>query len=150
MFQGQGDISPDMIHLSGSTCCTVLFNGRTLISSNAGDSRAVLVGMDNGTMFVKELTSDHKPCTQAEKDRILKAGGIIDTFKDENGKNIGPERVWAKGEDMPGLAMSRSMGDGLAHSVGVIATPEIIEYQVQDQDQFIVIGSDGVFEFLSN
>lgn len=28
-------------------------------------------------------------------------------------------------EESPGLAMSRSLGDYQAHSVGVIATPEI-------------------------
>ena len=59
------------------------------------------------------------------------SGGVIDTFKDENGENIGPQRVWAKEDDMPGLAMSRSIGDGLAHSVGVIPTPQIIQYALQ-------------------
>jgi serine/threonine protein phosphatase PrpC len=51
---------------------------------------------------------------------------------------------------MPGLAMSRSLGDLLAHTVGVSSLPEVISYQVGIDDKFIVIGSDGVFEFLSN
>lgn len=33
-------------------------------------------------------------------------------------------RVWMKNEDYPGLAMSRSFGDKLAKSLGVIATPD--------------------------
>lgn len=36
---------------------------------------------------------------------------------------MGPERVWLKNYDVPGLAMSRSFGDQLAASVGVIAIP---------------------------
>jgi serine/threonine protein phosphatase PrpC len=51
---------------------------------------------------------------------------------------------------MPGLAMSRSLGDGLAHSCGVISDPEIIEFEVHPDDKFIVVASDGVWEFLSN
>jgi serine/threonine protein phosphatase PrpC len=51
---------------------------------------------------------------------------------------------------LPGLAISRSIGDYLAHTTGVIAEPEIIEYQLQPQDLIIVVGSDGLFQFLSN
>jgi len=51
---------------------------------------------------------------------------------------------------MPGLAMSWSIGDGLAHSVGVIPDPEIKLAHLSNEDKFIVIASDGVWEFLSN
>ena len=51
---------------------------------------------------------------------------------------------------MPGLAMSRSIGDGLAHKYGVIPDPEIKKYTLVDQDKIIVIASDGVWEFLTN
>jgi len=42
------------------------------------------------------------------------------------------------------------MGDGLAHEWGVIADPEIQIIDLTAEDQFIVIASDGVWEFLSN
>ena len=51
---------------------------------------------------------------------------------------------------MPGLAMSRSMGDQVAHSVGVTAIPEVKSFIVGAEDKFVVIGSDGIFEFLTN
>jgi hypothetical protein len=35
-----------------------------------------------------------------------------------------PYRVWARDIDMPGLAMSRSIGDAMAKNLGVIADPE--------------------------
>jgi serine/threonine protein phosphatase PrpC len=59
-------------------------------------------------------------------------------------------RVWAPNDDMPGLAMSRSMGDGLAHSVGVTPIPEITQYDVQPEDRFLIIASDGIWEFMTN
>jgi serine/threonine protein phosphatase PrpC len=46
--------------------------------------------------------------------------------------------------------MSRSMGDGVAASVGVIAEPEIMEYRLTPEDKFLVLASDGVWEFISN
>ena len=38
---------------------------------------------------------------------------------------FGPCRVWLKGKQMPGLAMTRSIGDMIASPVGVTAEPEI-------------------------
>ena len=53
--------------------------------------------------------------------------------------------------------MSRSIGDFVATSVGVISNPgfkylklEIREYGLDPFSRFIVMGSDGLFEFLSN
>ena len=46
--------------------------------------------------------------------------------------------------------MSRSIGDYVAHKVGVIANPEVNEHLLQPGDLAMVVGSDGVFEFLTN
>lgn len=46
--------------------------------------------------------------------------------------------------------MSRSLGDYLAHSVGVDAHPEVMRFELAPADKFIIIASDGVWEFLSN
>lgn len=46
--------------------------------------------------------------------------------------------------------MSRSLGDRVASSVGVICDPEILELPLEASDKFIVIASDGVFEFISS
>ena len=66
------------------------------------------------------------------------------------GEFAGPQRVWLAERDTPGLAMSRSIGDYKVHEAGVIAEPEVHEYLLQPGDLALVIGSDGVFEFLSN
>jgi len=66
------------------------------------------------------------------------------------GNKIGPERVWLKTEDIPGLAMSRSFGDAVACRVGVNAIPEISELRLTPNDKVIILASDGVWEFLEN
>lgn len=46
--------------------------------------------------------------------------------------------------------MSRSIGDEIAHSIGVSENPEIMRFDLRSDDKFIVIASDGVWEFLTN
>lgn len=98
------------------------------------------------------MNRDHKPELKDEAERIHKRGGRIDSFRDyyNNGEPIGPQRVWLPHEEIPGLAMSRSMGDKVAHSVGVTAEPETWEFTLSLNDKYLVIASDGVWEFLSN
>jgi serine/threonine protein phosphatase PrpC len=96
------------------------------------------------------LSRDHKPDERDEAMRIFQHGGRVEAYQDEEGNPLGPARVWLKNEDIPGLAMSRSIGDLVAASVGVIYEPETLEYSITNEDKFIVIGSDGIFEFLSN
>ena len=96
------------------------------------------------------LSRDHKPDDRSEAARIQQCNGRVESYQDENGNPVGPARVWLKNQDLPGLAMSRSLGDAVAASVGVIPDPEILEFLLTPEDKFIVIGSDGIFEFLSN
>ena len=79
---------------------------------------------------IQQLSEDHKPGLPKETERIKAAGGRIETFKGPNGENLGPGRVWLPHEDSPGLAMSRSLGDYQAHSIGVIPEPGKI-YQLK-------------------
>ena len=46
--------------------------------------------------------------------------------------------------------MTRSIGDYNAHTIGVIATPEITEIDLQLDDQIIIIATDGIWEYISN
>ena len=61
-------------------------------------------------------------------------------------------RVWKAGVSPPGpgLTMSRSLGDGLAKSVGVIAVPEVFKERMESSMRFIVMASDGVWEVLES
>ena len=49
-----------------------------------------------------------------------------------------------------GLAMSRSLGDAIVHTVGVSAEPELMDHEFQDNDEFIIMGTDGVWDVIDN
>ena len=136
---------------SGSTCVSVIYTPEKLICPNIGDSRAVLGRFDKeiGKYKSIDLTRDHKPTEEDEARRIIENDGRIQPFIDE-GEFIGPQRVWVKEDDVPGLAMTRSFGDRVAATVGVISEPEIKEFFFHDGDKFIIIASDGVWEFISS
>ena len=163
-------------HFSGSTCNLVFKLGQTIICSNTGDSRSIIIkenknkqnenktknnNNNNNNIYskkindifskyeVEELSIDHKPENKEEKERILEKGGIVS--QSENGKlDDGPYRVWVKGENYPGISMSRSLGDEVAESVGVISDPDFIVKNINDNYKYIVSGSDGLFEFMKN
>ena len=71
-----------------------------------------------------------QPGLHFEAERIIRSGGRIDSFRDQFGNALGPLRVWLKKENIPGLAMSRSIGDNIATSAGVIWEPEIFEFNL--------------------
>jgi serine/threonine protein phosphatase PrpC len=99
-----------------------------------------------------ELTHDHKLENPEEKARIEAAGGWIKPSEVE--PYFAPARVYKDKKNRklgPGLTMSRSLGDLDADEIGVIATPEVAFYSLaKGRDRFIVLASDGVWEFLSS
>ena len=137
------------INFSGTTFISVFIMGKHLICANVGDSRAI-IGKYNRKWEAKALSRDHKPDEMDECERIVMATGVVTEFKDKNKKPIGPMRVWKRGEDYPGLAMSRSIGDKVAEEIGVIWVPEIQELDLDKEDKIIILASDGIWEHLSN
>ena len=140
---------------SGTTCVLVIQLGEHIICANTGDSRAIIVfdeKNDSNLEFAKvsPLSFDTKPENPNEKERILRMGGIVEKIKNKFGDYVGPYRVFEKNKDYPGLAMSRSIGDFAGKKIGVIPDPEIIEWKLTVHSKFIVICSDGVWEFMSN
>ena len=137
---------------SGSTCVSVIYTPEKLIIPNIGDSRAVLgrlINKETNEYKAIELSRDHKPTEKDEEKRILENDGRIQPFI-EDGEFVGPQRVWIKEEEVPGLAMTRSFGDRVAATVGVVSIPEIKEYIFNSNDKFMIIASDGVWEFISS
>ena len=141
---------------SGSTCILIIHIGVHILCANVGDSRAIVAYDDNkedqelNYLEEAQLSIDYKPELEDEKNRILLSGGIVEQMENQFGEGVGPYRVWAKGQNYPGLAMSRSIGDLKGKTIGVIAEPGILEYDINETTKFIVIASDGVWEFLKN
>lgn len=138
---------------SGCTCVTVYCKGNKLYVANVGDSRAVMAYEDKtsieGTtaMLAKNLTRDHKPDDPDEKARIEAWGGFV-CPPHEEGLSA---RVYLEAEFRSiGLAMSRSIGDHAVKHVGVIPEPEIKIFDIQPEDRYMIMASDGVWEFISS
>lgn len=96
------------------------------------------------------MSCDQKPDNPEERYRIEQAGGRIAPYTGIDGNPLGPYRVWLKNDSLPGLAMSRSIGDLIAGQVGVSHIPEVIVHEFDQSDKFIVIGSDGLWEFITS
>ena len=136
--------------LSGSTCVSLIYTPKKVFCVNIGDSRCIIGKYDGQNWKYESLSTDHKPELDKEKQRIINNGGEIRKSKTEDGEYLGPDRVWVKGTNMPGLAMTRSFGDEIAHQIGVICDPEIVEYEFKEEDKFIIIASDGIWQFISS
>ncbi|KAJ8771057.1 hypothetical protein K2173_023382 [Erythroxylum novogranatense] len=118
----------------GTTALTALILGRTMLIANAGDSRAVLGKRGRAI----ELSKDHKPNCTSERLRIERLGGVIcDGYL--NGQ----------------LSVARALGDwhikGSKGSKGPLsAEPELEEMNLTEEDEFLIIGCDGLWDVMSS
>ncbi|KAA3489859.1 putative protein phosphatase 2C 60 [Gossypium australe] len=122
---------------SGSTACVAILRNNQLVVANAGDSRCVI--SRKGQAY--NLSRDHKPDLEAEKERILKAGGFIHAGR-VNGS----------------LNLSRAIGDMEfkqnkllpAEKQTVSANPDINTVELCDDDDFLVLACDGIWDCMSS
>ena len=148
---------------SGTTSVYCWMSRNYLVCANSGDSRGRLCSLVNGKWKATQLSRDHKPDEADEAARVRRANGRIEQSRLQPGMVLpglrtqatgmfyGPKRVWLKNKQVPGLAMTRSIGDMAASSVGVTARPEITVFSnLTKDDKFIVIASDGLWDRLSN
>jgi serine/threonine protein phosphatase PrpC len=122
-------VVPEGLHASSKA--------RFLAVANVGDSRVVLSVDGNAT----NLTSDHKPTREDEKQRIEQAGGWVH-----------------KGRLGGILAVSRAFGDSAyktypsddlwgAHQQ-LISRPGVQVLEIADDFEFVIIASDGLWDVL--
>lgn len=121
----------------GSTACVAVIRGNKLVVANAGDSRCVLSRKGQA----HNLSKDHKPDLEVEKDRILKAGGFIQVGR-VNGS----------------LNLARAIGDMEfkqnkylpAEKQVVTADPDVTSVELCEDDEFLVIACDGIWDCMSS
>ncbi|KAL5572619.1 hypothetical protein UlMin_022216 [Ulmus minor] len=150
--------------MSGTTAITVLVRGRTIYVANSGDSRAVLAEKRGHEIVAVDLSIDQTPFRADELERAKLCGARVLTLDQieglknpdvqcwgtEEGDDGDPPRLWVPNGMYPGTAFTRSLGDSIAESIGVVATPEIVVLELTPNNPFFVLASDGVFEFLSS
>lgn len=123
---------------AGTTACVALIINGKLYVANAGDSRAVLCRNKKA----QPMSYDHKPQQERESSRIEKAGGWVTPM----------------GRVCGNLNLSRCIGDlkyklnseiSRANQI-ITAEPDVEVIDLTDEDTFLVVACDGVWDILSN
>jgi serine/threonine protein phosphatase PrpC len=126
---------PIAANRSGSTACCIIHylndKQHNLLVINVGDSRAVKCNKLN---IAEQLCQDHKPCSPEERKRIENLGGKIEFDGSD----------WR----IKNLSLSRAFGDKDCHPY-VTYLPQIYGYNL-NQDKFIILACDGLWDILSN
>lgn len=145
------------INNSGTTCTLLFYLPiiKKLIITSVGDSRAIIC---NKGGFLYRLTTDHHFTNNLECYNTLKnsnGNGLIDI------KNDGVKRIWLTDKgfkelgitsnyDTPGLMISRTIGDYYAKIAGCSSIPDINILEITDENKFIIVASDGLWDFLTD
>mmetsp|Transcript_59894 Transcript_59894/g.129878 ORF Transcript_59894/g.129878 Transcript_59894/m.129878 type:complete len:377 (-) Transcript_59894:124-1254(-) len=132
--------------LSGTTASLAIhcLRENKLHLAHVADSTVVLGHVQDGKPEASYLTRDHRPDLEDERTRIEDAGGcvVFDGYANH--------RIFDQGLKIPGLNMSRCIGDLMAHKeCGVSCVPEVLVHELAPQDKVLLVCSDGVWEFMS-
>ena len=121
------------VPLVGSTASVVYIeriNGkRMLYCANVGDSRCVLVNKKG----ILRLSKDDRTDDPIESKRIIKEGGTI--------VNMRVDGI---------LMLTRSFGDWRLKNSGVIVDPHIMRIEINDDDLYLIIASDGLWDAIKD
>ena len=118
----------------GTTALTALILGRHLLVANAGDCRAVLCRRG----VAVEMSQDHRPSYLPELKRVEELGGFVD------------------GGYLNGyLSVTRALGDWdlkfpLGSASPLIAEPDVQVFTLTEEDEFLIIGCDGIWDVMSS
>lgn len=123
---------------SGSTAVLAMIKNKKLYVANAGDSRCIL---SRGGKAI-DMSVDHKPEDECEKNRIEAAGG----------------KVTEEGRVNGGLNLSRAIGDHFykrnmeksPREQMITALPDIETAVLQENDEFLVLACDGIWNYMTS
>ena len=115
----------------GATACIIYItkeNGqRCLYSANVGDTRSILISNNE----YKRLSYDHRANDDKEYKRIINDGGIV-----FGGRIYGT------------LMLGRAFGDWELKAYGVSSEPHITKINISDNDKYVILATDGVWDVL--
>ncbi|XP_071718687.1 probable protein phosphatase 2C 49 isoform X2 [Rutidosis leptorrhynchoides] len=119
---------------SGTTALTALLLGRHLVVANVGDCRAVICRKGEAI----NMSQDHKPTNPSERKRIIELGAFVD-----DGYLNGV------------LSVTRALGDWdiklpRGSTSPLIAEPEINKMVLTEEDEFLIIGCDRIFDVMTS
>ncbi|XP_022979752.1 probable protein phosphatase 2C 40 isoform X1 [Cucurbita maxima] len=158
MVEQEMEDRPDLVSV-GSCVLVVLLHGKDLYTLNLGDSRAVLATLDvrgDGGLKAVQLTESHTV------DNELERAWLHHDHPDDPTIIIGGK---VKGK----LKVTRAFGVGYLKSkkfndalMGILRVPSLISppyvstqpalsiHRISKSDCFVIVGSDGLFDFFGN
>lgn len=137
---GSGSDSDNVSQFTGCTAVVVLVSDSHIICANAGDSRAVLARSSGGQMCFP-LSDDHKPDNAPEKARIEAAGGFVEENRVNGSLNLSRSLGDFEYKSSAGLSFEQQM---------VTCDPEIRSVARQNNDSFLILACDGIWDCLTS
>lgn len=143
----------DAFKTCGTTALAALLLGRRLYVANVGDCRAVLSRRGRCV----DLSTDHKPTTDSERERIQAAGGFVDSEGYLNG-TLGVSRALGDWHAECSVSHTRLKAvppgpdatSSAAASAPLIAEADIQEHELTSEDEFLLLACDGLWDVLSS
>lgn len=126
---------------SGTTATLAIVDAVTgvVTCAHVGDSRLVIAA---DSMHIRFESPNHELLGE-ELRRVLVASGEV---RERMVSGVVARRVFIPGQELPGLAMSRSLGDVQAHNLGVSADPSIHEGIPMASGSILIVGSGGIWD----
>ncbi|CAA2959602.1 probable phosphatase 2C 40 [Olea europaea subsp. europaea] len=162
MVEQEMEERPDLVSI-GSCVLLVLLHGKDLYILNVGDSRAVLATYDEGIdingskgLRAVQLTDSHTVDNEVERTRLLLdhpddsstvvAGKVKGKLKVTRAFGVGYLKKKTMNDALMGILRVRN----LISPPYVSLEPSLHVHEVSSSDYFVVLGSDGLFDFFSN
>jgi serine/threonine protein phosphatase PrpC len=145
----------------GSTLNAVLVDetSQRIFCANVGDSRSIVCHNGRGL----PLSRDQKPSLRSELERICSTQwGFVELYGERvtphnladiqsrverRAKAAGKKAIYRVNRD---LAVSRAMGDADLKACGVTATPEVSVHDITEDDAFLVVACDGLWDVMTD
>ncbi|XP_008223165.1 PREDICTED: probable protein phosphatase 2C 40 isoform X5 [Prunus mume] len=162
MVEQEMEDRPDLVSV-GSCVLVVLLHGKDLYTLNLGDSRAVLATYGdgdfmNGSERLKaiQLTDSHTVDDEGERMRVLcdhpddpmtiVAGRVKGKLKVTRAFGVGYLKKKKLNDALMGILQVRN----LLSPPYVSTQPSLNVHRISKSDCFVVVGSDGLFDFFTN
>ncbi|KAK7363586.1 hypothetical protein VNO77_05733 [Canavalia gladiata] len=162
MVEQEMEERPDLVSI-GSCVLLVLLHGNDLYTLNLGDSRAVLATSCIGDALnkrerleAKQLTDNHTVENETERARLLAdhpddskviiAGKVKGKLKVTRAFGVGYLKKKNLNDALMGILRVRD----LTSPPYISTEPSLNMHKISNSDEFVIVGSDGLFDFFSN
>jgi len=154
MVELEMGMRPDLVSI-GSSVLAMLLHGTDLYIMNLGDSRAVL-GTEMDTIRAVQLTEIHSLQNQSERHRLIDdhpldpnpivGGRVKGILQLTRAIGVGYLKKKEMNDKLMGILKVRNLCD----PPYTYTEPFTTCHMVSESDLFVVLGSDGLFDFLPN